>query len=68
MTVAKVIEVIGVSDESWEGAVKDAVREASKSIDGITGVEVINNTANVKDGNLMDYKATVKIAFGVNGR
>ncbi|MEE9227677.1 MAG: dodecin family protein, partial [Acidimicrobiia bacterium] len=34
----KVIEVIGVSDESWEDAVGQAVGKASESVKGITGV------------------------------
>ena len=52
MSVAKVIELIGVSDNGWEDAVRNAVKDAAKTIDNITGVEVISTTANVKDGEL----------------
>ena len=41
----KVIEVIGVSDTSWEDAAKQAVAKAAETIDGITGVEVLRWTA-----------------------
>ena len=68
MTVVKVVDLIGVSDKSWEDAVSKAVKDASKTIDNITGVEVISATANVKDGELTEYKATVKVAFGVLDR
>lgn len=66
MTV-KVVEVVGESKTSWEDAVKNAVADASKTIRNITGVEVRNNTANVKDGKIVEYKADVAIAFKVDG-
>lgn len=68
MGVAKVIELIGVSDNGWEDAVRNAVRDASKTIDNITGVEVISTTANVKDGELTKYKTNVKVVFGLTDR
>lgn len=68
MTVAKVIELVGESDQGWEEAVRNAVIDASKTIGNITGVEVCNLTAKVKDGNLTEYKANVKLAFGVTDR
>ncbi len=65
MGVAKVIELIGESNEGWEDAVRDAVMRASDTVEGITGVEVLNLTANVSDGDVVEYKANVKLAFGV---
>lgn len=61
----KVIEVIGVSDRSWEDAVGQAVAKASESVKGITGVEVVAQTARVSDGKVVQYNATVKLAFVV---
>lgn len=66
MTV-KVVELVGESKNSWKEAVQNAVKDASKTIRNITGVEVLNNTANVQDGNIVEYKANVKIAFKVDG-
>ena len=63
MGVAKIIELIGESTEGWEDAVRDAVMRAS--VEGITGVEVLNLTANVSDGDVVEFKANVKLAFGV---
>ncbi|MGI6574479.1 MAG: dodecin family protein [bacterium] len=65
MTVVKVIEVVGESPRSWQDAVEVAVREASATIRGITGVEVYNLTANVENGRIVEYKADVKVAFPV---
>jgi len=61
----KVIEVIGVSDKSWEDAVGQAVSKASESVKGITGVEVTAQTARVTEGKVVQYNATVKLAFVV---
>ncbi len=65
MTVAKVVELVGESKVSWDDAVRNAVREASRTIDGITGLEVLNNTAQVYEGEITEFKANVKLAFGV---
>jgi hypothetical protein len=61
----KVIEVIGISAESFEAAVSNAVTKAAESISGITGVEVQHFSARVSDGKVVQYKADVKLAFTV---
>ncbi|HHW39969.1 MAG TPA: dodecin domain-containing protein [Syntrophomonadaceae bacterium] len=60
---AKVIELVGESETSWKDAVRSAIREASKTVGNITGVEVLNLTTNVVHGDIMEYKANVKIAY-----
>ncbi len=65
MAVAKIIELIGESGLGWEDAVKDAVGRASKTVDNISGVEVLNLTAQIENGEVVEYKANVKLAFGV---
>jgi flavin-binding protein dodecin len=67
MAVAKVITIIGHSPESFAKAADEAVREASKSIRGITGADVVSMSANVEDGRITNYKTTVNIAFPVEG-
>jgi flavin-binding protein dodecin len=68
MTVTKVIELVGESKESWQDAINNAVAEASRSVHGISGVEVLNMTANVDAGKITEYKADVQVAFAVDGR
>ena len=63
--VVKVIELVGVSVESWSDAAKNAVAEASKTVHGITGVDVLHSTAVVEDGRIVEYHVDVKIAFEV---
>ena len=63
MAVVKLIEVIGTSLISWEDAARNAVEEATETIRDITGLDVVNQTAVVKDGAIVEYRANVKIAF-----
>jgi len=62
----KIIEVMGVSRSGFDDAVNRAVAKASESINGITSVEVIRQTAQVRDGHVVAYQATVKLSFVVN--
>jgi len=65
--VAKISEIVGSSDKSWEDAVQVALTEATKTIRGITGIELTDMTARVDPttGKIVEYHSTVKIAFGV---
>lgn len=63
--VVKVIELVGSSHHNWTDAVDNAVREAAKTVQYITGVEVTNFTANIENGEIVEYRANVKLAFKV---
>lgn len=66
MAVVKVIDLVGDSQESFEDAVKEAVRQAAKTVRHISGVEVVNFTGNVNEqGEIVEFKANVKVAFRV---
>lgn len=64
-SIAKVTEIVGCSTESFEDAVRQAVSEASQTIRHISGVEVLRHTAKVNEGDIMEYRVDLKIAFGV---
>lgn len=66
MTAVKIIKVLGTSTESWEDAAHEAVSQASRTIEDIHGVEIEDWTANVENGSITEYKATVEIAFPVH--
>jgi len=63
--VAKVIQLVGSSDKSFSDAVRVAVAQASSTIRGITGVDVVSSQADVSDGEISTYRVTVNIAFGI---
>ena len=62
--VVKIMELVGSSPKSFSDAVRNAVKEAAKTIRGIQGVEVLSSNATVgDDGELTNYKVHCKIAF-----
>jgi flavin-binding protein dodecin len=65
MPVVKIIELVGVSDQSFSDAVRQAVADASKTVRGITGVDVVQSSAKVADGQITEYHVNVKIAFAI---
>lgn len=58
----KVMELVGASPNGWRSAVQAAVDEAKKTAGEIVGVEVVNFTAAVENGQVTEYRANVKIA------
>ena len=65
MAVINVIELVADAESGWVEAVENAVREASRTVRHISGVEVTNLTAVVEDGRISRYRANVNVAFGV---
>jgi dodecin len=65
--IAKVIEIIGSSENGWEQAAQVAIDEAKKTLHGIHGLEIIDMTAKVdpNTGKITEYRAGVKISFAV---
>lgn len=68
MKIVKVIELIGTSSRSWEDAANNAVKEVHETIQGITGLEVVAQTARIADGAITEYRTNVKVAFLVSGK
>ena len=65
MSVLKVIEVMASSEISWEEAVKNAVQTAGKTLKGIRSVWIQDQSATVREGNIVEFRVTCKISFEV---
>lgn len=63
--VVKVIEILGVSEESFDDAVQQGIARASKTVKNITGVDVLGHTGDVKDGKITQYRVNMKLCFVV---
>ena len=65
--VAKIVEIVGTSDKSWEDAALVAVEEARKTIHGIRGIKIKDMTARVdpNSGMIVEYRTSVNLSFGV---
>ncbi len=64
-SVAKVVEIIGTSPNSWQEAADNALQEAKKTINHISGIQVEQMSADVQNGEVVAYRTTVKVAFAV---
>jgi len=65
LAVIKTIDLVGVSAESWHDAAIQALEEASKTIRGISGMEVLDASCNVVDGKISEYLTHVRIKFRI---
>jgi hypothetical protein len=63
--VAKIVTIIGTSDESFARAAQAAVEEAAKTLRGIKGADVVSMSCGVEDDRIVEYRTTVNIAFGI---
>jgi len=61
--VVKVIEVLAQSEKSWEDAAAKAVKAASKSIDNIRSIYIVDTSAKVEKGKIVKYRINAKISF-----
>lgn len=66
-SIAKVIEVIAESDQSFDDAVEAALREASKTVSNIKSIWVENMTAVVENEEIARYRVNAKVTFMVEG-
>jgi flavin-binding protein dodecin len=60
-------EMVGKSPTSWSDAARQAVTTASKTVRNIVTVEVVKSTAEVRDGEIVEYRVEVKIGFEYEG-
>lgn len=65
MSVVKVIEVIANSDKNFDDAVKNALKEASKSVKNIESIYVKEMKAEVKNNAVVSYGVNCKVSFRV---
>lgn len=68
MAVARITEIIGSSTESWDNAVQNALDRASKTLRGLTGLEITKMNASIdQSGNIQEYRAHIRITFILEG-
>ena len=66
ITVEKHIRLRGSSNISWKDAIVQTISEASKTINYISEVKVIDQTANIQDGKITEYFAEIELTFYID--
>lgn len=62
-SVYKFIEMVGTSKTSWEEAVMNAVKTASKSLRDTRVAEVKDLDVKIEDGKVSLFRAVVRLSF-----
>lgn len=62
-SVYRVTEVIGVSDQSWEEAARNAVETAARTVRDIRIAEVLRQDVAIQNGQITNYRVRLAISF-----
>ncbi len=63
MAVAKVVEIISSSKESFDDAVKTGIERACKTLENVQGAWVQDQKVSITDGKINEYRVTLKVTF-----
>ena len=63
----KLVELVGVSDQSIQQAVRNAVKRASVSLKGLSWFEVTQVRGLIADGDVSQFQVTLKVGFRLLG-
>jgi len=66
-SVAKVTEITAQSDKSFEHAIERGVERACKTLSGVKGVWVQDQSMKIKDGKVTAYRVSMKVTFVLKG-
>jgi len=63
MAVARVTEIRASSPDGFQEAVVEGVKRATKTLRGLTGLEVLDKRVKVERGKIVEYRVDMKIIF-----
>ncbi len=63
MATIKIKEIIGTSPDGFHKAFQNAIDQACKEKQNLTGARILSHTVSIKDGKITEYKVDVKVAY-----
>jgi flavin-binding protein dodecin len=63
MSVYRVTEVIGVSQDSWEDAAREAVTTAASTVRDLRVAEVIRQDVTIENGQVKNFRVRLGLSF-----
>ena len=66
MDIKKHLLITGNSNISWKDAIVKAIEEASKSIDYLSEVTILEQRANIDGNKIIEYFVDLDISFSVD--
>lgn len=61
----KIVELVGVSDVSYDAAATGAIERASRTLQGLGWFKVTDLRGLIRDGEVVEYQVTLQLGFRV---
>ena len=68
MSTEKHLKLTGISNVSWKDAIVQTINEASKTLDYISSIKILEQTAKIDGNKIVKYYATIDLSFGIDKR
>lgn len=68
MSTEKHLKLTGISNISWKDAIVQTINEASKTLDYISSIKILEQTAKIDGNKIIEYYATIDLSFGIEKR
>lgn len=68
MSTEKHLTLTGISNISWKDAIVQTINEASKTLDFISSVKILEQSAKVDGNKITEYYVTIDLCFGIDRR
>ena len=68
MLTEKHLKLTGMSSSSWKDAIIQTVLEASKTLDYISSIKILEQTAKIDGNKIIEYYVTLDLTFGIDRR
>ncbi len=66
MSTEKHLKVTGSSAVSWKDAIVTTITEASKTIDYLSSVTILEQKAKIDGNKIVEYYATIDLSFNID--
>jgi|TARA_B110001469_G_C9310478_1_gene167758 flavin-binding protein dodecin len=63
MSVARVTEIIASSPKSFDDAIEEGVKRATKTLENVTSVWIKDQSVDIKKDKITSYKVALKVTF-----
>jgi hypothetical protein len=63
MAVARVTEIIAGSKKSFQDAIDKGIKRANKTLKGVSGVWVKDQSVILDNGEVVEYRVVMKVTF-----
>lgn len=66
MNAEKHLKLTGYSDVSWKDAIVKTINEASKTIDYLSSVTILEQKAKIDGNKIVEYYVTMDLTFNID--